>query len=88
MVNLIARTHSAPAPGVPSVSPGFRPANPKSRKFPQNDDASMLDFIELIHHTIPNQVKEIRFCHNPTGRQRPFVGTKSHRPTQTAAFLI
>ena len=36
----------------------------------------MLDFAELIRHTIPNQVKEIRFCHNPTGRQRPFVGNQ------------
>ena len=88
-----------PAPSMPSVGPDFRPPiaaatphpappNPKSRKFPPNDDARMLDFAELIRHTISNQVKEIRFCHNPTGRQRPFVGTKSQRPTQTAAFLI
>ena len=68
MVNLIARTHSAPVPGVPSVDPGFHlphrrrnaphPArHPKSRKIPPHNDASMLDFTELIRHTISNQVK-------------------------------
>ena len=94
-----APSNFAPLPGIlnvrrcwkpvrmPTARP-IRPAIQNPQNSLQNDDASMLDFAELIPHTIPNQVKEIRFCHNPTGRQRPFVGTKSQRPTQTAASLI
>ena len=59
---------------MPATHP-IRPAIQNPQNSPKNDDASMLDFTELIHHTIPNQVK-IRFCHNPTGRQRPLVSNQ------------